>query len=94
MLDVLKLPRPEQFFVTDPSEAVRSEEIVPLIKKFYTISHYLPLGGTLVNPIFQRTAANFLDDEGVSIVQSVLEQERSWIQTEKLSSDFMAFIAT
>ena len=87
-------PPIEQFFVTDPSEAIRSAEILPVVKEFFTIKKLVPLGGTLAQPIFGRTVANFIKDrEGPIWANQILEDERNAILQGELPSDFVAFIA-
>ncbi|MGK0184005.1 MAG: hypothetical protein ACI9YB_003327, partial [Halioglobus sp.] len=94
-LDEVSRPHPEQFLVTDPSEAVRSEEIIPLIKKEFTLSSVLHMGGSLAGPIFMRTAENFIKDQkGQKIVGEILSKERELVKNGKLESDYVAFIAT
>jgi SAM-dependent methyltransferase len=87
-------PHPDQFLVTDPSEAVRSEEVMPILERYFSIERLVPQGGTLAAPLFGRTVANFLRDaEGKKWAQQILEDEREAIQQGALSSDLIALVA-
>lgn len=92
-MDKLIPPHPDQFLVTDPSEAVRSQDIVPVIKNYFEVERELSLGGTLAQPLFGRTVANFIDyPEGQEWALKILEDERHLIQEGTLSSDFIAMV--
>ena len=87
-------PHPAQFFVTDPSEAIRSSDILPALQEHFVIEKFLSLGGTLAQPLFGRTVANFLhDQEGQKWAALILEDERIAIQNNELESDFIALMA-
>ena len=87
-------PHPDQFLVTDPSEAVRSSEILPVLQNYFTIEKRIPQGGTLVQPLFGRTVANFIQDkEGKDWARQILEDERLAIEQGTLPSDFIALMA-
>lgn len=93
-LEEVVRPAPEQFMVTDPSEAVRASEIIPVLKNYFTIERILPQGGSLVQPIFGRTVANFIgNEEGERWAEKILEAERQVIISGELPSDFLALIA-
>lgn len=93
-MEELLPPPPEQFLVTDPSEAVRSSEILPILKTHFTIEKIIPQGGTIVQPLFGRTVGNFIKDpEGADWAKQVLEDERKAIQQGTLPSDFLALIS-
>lgn len=93
-LNKVERPPVEHFLVTDPSEAIRSSDILPLISQYFRIEKLVPLGGTLVQPIFSRTVANFLHDkEGKVWVEKILDDERKAIHNGELPSDLVALIA-
>lgn len=90
-LDEIVRPPREQFLVTDPSEAVRSEETVGILSTCFQVHRTLPMGGTLVQPLFTRTAANFQEDvEGAEWVGRILAHERDLVRSGRLPSDFVA----
>ncbi|MBZ5554795.1 MAG: class I SAM-dependent methyltransferase [Acidobacteriia bacterium] len=43
----------------DPSEAVRSSDILPLLQRFFRIIEFKPYGGTLLQFILENIAGNF-----------------------------------
>ncbi|SCA63094.1 Uncharacterized protein SCG7086_AJ_00040 [Chlamydiales bacterium SCGC AG-110-P3] len=93
LMNTVLPPPPEQFIVTDPSEAVRSEEILPLLRKCFQEEAMLPLGGTLIAPLFNRTVRNFIDNaKGKLLANNVLKRERELIKNEALPSDFVAVL--
>jgi len=94
LTEVSPIP-PEHLLATDPSEAVRSDEIVPALKEFFEIKKLLPLGGTLAQPIFGRIASNFARDaKGCELAATILADERECIRQGLLPSDFIAVLAT
>jgi SAM-dependent methyltransferase len=93
-LDEIVRPAREQFLVTDPSEAIRSEETLGLLALHFDIRRTLVMGGTLVQPLFQRTAANFCrDTEGGAWVERILADERELVRSGRLASDLVALHA-
>ncbi|CDR33134.1 class I SAM-dependent methyltransferase [Criblamydia sequanensis] len=87
-------PPVEQFLVTDPSEAIRSEDILKLASQVFKIEELIPQGGTLAQPLFGRIVANFLKgEEGKVWASKILDDERLEIEKGNLESDLVAFIA-
>ena len=43
----------EHMIAVDPSEAVNSQDIVPLIERFSTIIRRIDYGGTIINPLLE-----------------------------------------
>ena len=94
-LDRIIAPHPDQFLVTDPSEAVRSGDIMPVLKEHFSIERFVPQGGTLAAPLFGRTVANFIHDkDGEKWVKQILEDEREAIREGMISSDLVALVAS
>src|SRR6185295_1047375 len=92
--DEVVRPSREQFLVTDPSEAIRSEETLALLERHFDVRRRLAMGGTLVQPLFNRTAANFLHDaEGKAWVERILSDERELVRSGRLPSDLVALLA-
>ena len=54
----------------DPSEAVRSDEIVPLIEERFQVLEKRPMGGTVIEQTLGEIAGNF--DESNPVVRSLL----------------------
>jgi SAM-dependent methyltransferase len=58
------------FEVHDPSEAVRSAEIVPLLAEHFRILECRPYGGTLLTFLHENIIGNFDDDQA---------EDRAWL---------------
>jgi SAM-dependent methyltransferase len=57
------LPTERSVIAVDPSEAVRSAEIVPVLQRYFEIVEYKPLGGALLQFLLADIAGNFERDE-------------------------------
>ena len=75
----------------DPSEAVRSGDILGCLERKFTILEYKPMGGTLLNLLFSDIAANFdeKDPDIVSLILSFQKFEETLIEKAIISSDFV-----
>jgi hypothetical protein len=45
--------------IDDPTEAVRSEDVLPLARRFFRVEKEYIYGGGLLNPLLYRIVANF-----------------------------------
>jgi SAM-dependent methyltransferase len=79
----------------DPSEAVRSGEIEPLVRAYFEIVGEWNWGGTLNHLVFQDIAGNFDQANPChrSIVELLIHYENALIRQELLPSDFKVFLA-
>ena len=78
----------------DPSEAVRSANILPVLSSYFEIVDYRPLGGSILQFLLDGIAGNFgpNDPEAVSWLELLFSIEDSLMEMEELGSDF-AYIA-
>ncbi len=89
--------RPTREFMNqaDPSESIRSDEIVPLLKKNFEIVAKKNYGGTLMQFVLANIAGNF--DESKQKDKEILDRlcslESKLIQEGKLQSDFAIIVA-
>lgn len=83
-------PTKEFMDTFDPSEAIRSAEIVRLIKKKFEVVEHTDFGGTLLHMLLQDIAGNFdpKDPKDVTVVNLLVYFENYLIQSKILSSDF------
>jgi SAM-dependent methyltransferase len=90
----VELGRPSipDFLAIDPSEAVRSEDVLRLLAEYFTIEYLRNFNGTLMHPLYPlldarltNTAAPDFD----SIVRMILWIEDFLIRGKLLSSDFI-----
>ena len=78
----------------DPTEAIRSADIVPLMRKYFDVIEEIKYGGTLVNLILEEIAGNFSDTkEDLAVLKPVFDAERRHIESGKLPSDFAVLVA-
>lgn len=78
----------------DPTEAVRSEEVLPLARSFFEPVAEIPYGGSLLNPLLFAIVKNFreADPEDDAMLQRLCDTERRLLQEGRLSSDFFIFV--
>jgi ubiquinone/menaquinone biosynthesis C-methylase UbiE len=80
---------------TDPSEAVRSSDILPLLEKRFEIVKKVDYGGTLVNLLLDNIIVNFDENksEDLTILNQIFYIEKLLIQKKVIDSDFVMVIA-
>jgi hypothetical protein len=80
---------------TDPSEAIRSEEIMALVTERFRILHEVDVGHTLTQPVLSPILANFNDDNEMhqSICRLVFEFEAALIDSGAMPSDTKFVVA-
>lgn len=97
--DTLKMraPRPSvgQMIATDPSEAVRSGEILRVAEEHFEIVDKRPYGGTILHPLLDDIAGNFADswDGGRALLAAICDLEWALVQSGELASDFVVVVA-
>ena len=73
----------------DPSEAIRSEDIVPLMRRYFTVLHYAKTGGTLLHPLLSNIASNFEGSrEGKTALRILIYLEKILISKGIIPSDY------
>jgi len=84
----------EEWVSIDPSEAIRSNEIVPLLNEYFTIIHKVEYGGTLLNPLTEHIIGNFKYDSeiDVAILRLLVFIEEILIAERILPSDFSVLV--
>jgi SAM-dependent methyltransferase len=88
-------PTIEQMNIGDPSEAIRSAEIVPLVGKYFKIIQRVDFGGTLLHMLLSDIVGNFDPDreEDTAIIKLLCYLERTLIKEGVLPSDFTVIVA-
>ena len=84
----LRFPSARDVAATDPSEAVRSAEIVPLLEHYFEIVEFKPLGGTILQFLLTDVAGNFRSPVGERLLKMLFEIEDTLLETGALQSDF------
>jgi 2-polyprenyl-3-methyl-5-hydroxy-6-metoxy-1,4-benzoquinol methylase len=89
-------PTIKQVFETDPSEAVRSKLIIPLLREYFNIEVFNPLGGGILHPMYPLLDhKQFLpgDAKGEAIIKLLLEFEEILMELPGgLPADFCLII--
>jgi len=84
----------EEMLKIDPTEGVRSEEILPTMQKFFKIRDYKPYGGPILHMLLNDMARNFLAPEHAPLVDLLVLFEESLIDEGVLNTDFAYWIGT
>jgi O-antigen biosynthesis protein len=79
----------------DPSEAVRSAEIVPLVSKYFRVLEVKGYGGSLLHELLFDIAGNFTEQDPDSMVElnRLFRLEDELIAAGQFSHDFAVIIA-
>lgn len=85
----------EHWNVADPSEAVRSDLILPEIERLFEIVVRADYGGTILNLLLEHIVQNFdpLDEKDAAVMRVLAAAEALLIDTGVFASDFTAIAA-
>lgn len=88
-------PTVDEMIALDPSEAVRSAEIMPVLAHYFDVIEYKPYGGTILHILLNHIMESFdLDDpEDVERLRGLFALEKALIQNGVLESDFAYVVA-
>ncbi len=77
----------------DPTEAVRSEDVLPLARRFFRSEAEYPYGGGLLNPLLFGVISNFRegDPEDDGFLQVLCDAEDRLTRRGELEPDFFIF---
>lgn len=90
----VSLPTERSVIAVDPSEAVRSAEIVPILRRHFEILEYKPLGGTILQFLLADIAGSFQQDAGgQQLLEMLFAIEDTLMSTGHLESDFAYIVA-
>ena len=83
------------FEQNDPSEAIRSNDIVPVVKEFFDIVDFRPYGGTLQHMLLSGMAGNFdpSSETDTAILRLLSFVEEKLEAHGVLKSDFASIVA-
>jgi len=78
----------------DPTEAVRSEEVLPLARRFFDIEAEYPYGGGLLNPLLYEIITNFDEQNPYDrrLLQLFCEAEDRLTRAGAIEPDFSVFV--
>jgi len=84
----------EEWNNVDPSEAIRSDEIVPLMNKYFIQIERIDYGGTILNPLLENIIKNFHNnsEDSAAILNLLIYIEKILIQEKIITSDFAVMV--
>ena len=90
------VPSIEQMNRDDPSEAIRSQDILPLLNETFAIVEKKDYGGTIHHMLLQDIIHNFENGtvEGMAMLRLLLYLETLLIREKVLESDFCFVVAS
>ena len=88
------LPTARSVQAADPSEAVRSADILPLLRRYFEIVEYKPLGGAILQFLLADIAGNFQDESGQQLLEMLFVIEDVLMASGDLGSDFAYIVAS
>lgn len=85
----------EHWNVADPSEAIRSDRIVPEIEKRFETVERIDYGGTILNLLLEHIVHNFdpADEKDVAVIRLLGTFEEALIRSGVIPSDFTVMAA-
>lgn len=88
-------PTVREVRATDPSEAIRSEEILSVASRYFDLLEVRPYGGTILHLLLHEIAGNFSPSVpgGPEILDAIAELEWSLVTSGDLPSDFAIVVA-
>jgi hypothetical protein len=95
------VPRPKAIrpsklamWLSDPSEAVESSNIMPLLEKLFHVREVRGYGGTILHLLFSGIAHHFInpDDAGRRLMDACFAAEDRLLDSRQLDHDFALII--
>lgn len=82
------------FEANDPSEAIRSAEILPTLKLYFDIVDYKPYDGAILHTLLSGLAGNFdeYSPADTALLKTIALFEEALEETGALGSDFAAIV--
>lgn len=84
-------PTPEQVAAVDPTESVRSAEILPVFSRHFDFDYRANFGGTLLQHLLSEIIANFSEHNPMdrALIDALVLFEDTLIQENAIESDFV-----
>ena len=85
---------PARLIADDPTEAVRSEDVLPLARKFFETEAEYPYGGGLLNPLLYEIIGNFDEERPYDrgLLQVLCDAEDRLTRSGRIEPDFWIFV--
>lgn len=93
--EIVPLPDPREVARVDPSEAVRSQDILPVLGEHFDFKAHNRTGGSLLQFALHGIAGNFREErpDSMRILQMLFDIEDGLIDSGSLASDFVVVAA-
>ena len=91
----IRRPRVKDVIAADPTEAVRSAEIMEMIESQFNIIYRADFGGTLLQFVLADIAGNFREDhpKDRAMIELAILFEETLIDENVIPSDFVFLVA-
>jgi SAM-dependent methyltransferase len=83
----------KQMMDIDPTEGVRSEDIIKVMEDYFSIVEFKNFGGTILHMLLNDMAGNFTAAEHESLINLLIMFEETLIKEGVLTSDFAFWVA-
>ena len=91
---IMTPPNIDELKKQDPSESIRSKDIIQVLKENLEIIKLNYTGGTILHPLLDSIASNFEKEEGGNtILKLLILLEKSLVENRALPSDYVFCIA-
>ena len=93
--DAPAIPYPPEVAAVDPSEAIRSADIMRVVGHYFDIVECNPAGGTVLHFLLHGIAGNFRPEspESMEVLDMLIRIERALVGVGDLQSDFVLLVA-
>ncbi len=87
-------PTIEAMNAYDPTEAIRSEDIIPVLLQYFDLVEQRDFGGTLLHLVLDNIAGNLEQaEDGKALLRSLIAREQQLIADGEIGSDFTLLVA-
>lgn len=89
-------PSLARMILTDPSEAIRSAEIVPEVRSRFEVVEEHGYGGTILHLVLADISQHFLDEtdeQAMAVLDALITLEDALLATGEISHDFATMVA-
>lgn len=92
---VVNFPTARDVIAADPSEAVRSDEIVSVIAQYFEIVEKRDWGGNILQFLLDGIAGNFDEDDpnAQAYLEMLIQIEDTYLRTGEFASDYALIVA-
>ncbi len=89
------IPDPDEVAAVDPSEAARSEDILPVLERYFEVVEKNECGGGLLHFVLSGIAGNFREEDATSmrILEMLFGIEDGLMAAGELQSDLCVIVA-